>query len=524
MYDLMIENGYIIDGTENSGYIADIGILNKRIVSIGNLKSESAEKKIDATNKVVSPGFIDIHSHSDFNILNAPFESNKIFQGITTEVTGHCGYSLFPVTKESLPHFELLLKSNNIKLNIDWLSAKDCLNKVDLQGIGVNFLSLVGHGILRMLVMGFQARKASEEEVEKMKKLLVEVMEDGAYGLSTGLGYPPGCFADTSELIELAKVVKRYDGVFTCHLRDQGDHLIESVKEIIKVAEESGVAVDISHIKSMGKKNWGKVKEALELVEEARKRGVNIICDFYPYIGTNEPLISLLPKWMHEGGNEKLIERLKDEKILKDLEIEMREKDADYWSSIIIAEVKSEKNKSLEGMTVAEVSDLWDKKPIHTVCELLLVEYCSVSVICKVTCEEDLKYVAKKPFIAIGTDGFALPDNIYDYKGHPRNFGTFPRFLGKLIREEGVATLEEGIRRITSLPAIFLGIKERGLLKEGMYADIVIFDDEKISDRGTYENPGQYPEGIDYVIVNGNVQIENGNYNRKSCGKVLRKK
>ncbi len=523
MYVLIIENGYVIDGTGSPCFQADIGIKDERIIKMGSLKRDEALNRIDATGRVVSPGFVDIHSHSDFNILNAPFESNKIRQGVTTEVTGHCGYSLFPVTQESLPHFELLMKSNNMKLKIDWFSAKDFLDKVENQGVGVNFVPLVGHGIIRMLAMGFEARKATKEEMGKMKEFLKEAMEDGVFGFSTGLGYPPGCFSDISELIDLAKVVAGYRGVYTTHLREQGDNLIESVQEAIKIGEDSGVAVNISHIKAVGKKNWGKVKKALELVEEARNRKVSAICDFYPYNGTNQSLSSLLPNWIHEGGNEKLKERLTDVETIKRLEEEMGKKDLDFWSSIVIAEVKNEKNKELEGKTIAEISKMWDKNPIGTMCELLLEESFAVGVICKVVSEEDLRFVAKNPYVAVGSDGFALPDEIEGFKGHPRNFGTFPRFLGSFVLKEGVTTLEEAIRRITSLPTTFLGIKDRGLLKEGMYADIVVFNSEDITDKSTYEMPNRYPEGIEYVIVNGQIQIEMGKYHRIPCGKVLRR-
>ncbi|MTI65630.1 MAG: D-aminoacylase [Firmicutes bacterium] len=519
MYDLVIERGKIFDGTGKDYYIKDIGIKGEKIIKIGKLKNDTAKKRIDAKGYTVSPGFIDIHSHSDFGLFFAPYESNKIMQGITTEVTGHCGYSMFPILKERISIFKTLMEADNINVDINWSSASDFLDKLEKKGIGVNFVPLVGHGSIRMNVMGFEARSATEDEIEKMKVLLENAFKQGVFGLSTGLGYAPGSFSNTHELIELSKVIAKYNGIYATHLRDQGDNLLKSVNEAIKIGKKSKASIDISHLKASGKNNWGKVKNAIKLIEEAREEGLNIICDFYPYIAANNPMSALLPKWVHEGGSNRLLERLKT----KDIRDKIKKEDKVDWSKIIIAQVKNEKNKSFEGKRITEIANILKKDNIDTVSDLLIKEKGGISVICIVMCEDDVKDVSKYPFAAIGSDAIALPDHLKDFNGHPRNFGTFPRFLGKYVREEKVTTLKDAIRRMTSLPAQFLDIKNRGILKENNFADIVIFNENEIIDKNTFDTPFKYPEGMEYVIINGQIQVEKGKHKKISCGKILRK-
>lgn len=523
MFDLIIENGIIIDGSGEKRYKSDVGIIEDTIVKIGDLKNCDSSNRINAEGLIVSPGFIDIHSHSDLGLLAAPFESNKIMQGVTTEVGGHCGYSLYPVLKDRIPFLKTVMESSNLKIDIDWCSTDEYLGKLEDMGIGVNLVTLVGHGVLRMNVLGFEGRKANKEETQKMKELLDKAMDEGAFGLSTGLGYPPGCFADTEELIELSEVVSRYNGIYATHLRDQGDYLLESVGEALEIGEKAGVAVDISHLKASNKKNWGKVNDALQLIEEAMEKGQQVICDFYPYDAAENSLSSLFPKWLHKGGVSKLIERLSTKDIKEKVKIEMSADD-DYWSRIIVSNIKSDRNKLVEGLSIKEIADIYNEDAFDTSVRLLIEENGAVDTVCRIMSEEDVMEVAKHPYAAVGSDAFALPDNIPSYKGHPRNYGTFPRFLGKYIRQDEAVSLEEGIRRMTSLPAQFIGIGNRGVIEEGKYADIVVFDKEKVIDKNRFSNPDIYPEGIEYVIINGHIQVEKGRHHKIPCGKVIRRK
>lgn len=523
MFDLIIENGTVIDGTGEIGYKADVGIINDTIAKIGNLKKEISNKRINAKGLIVSPGFIDIHSHSDLGLLVSPFESNKVMQGVTTEVGGHCGYSLYPILKNKKPILKSVIESSNLNIDIDWYSTADYLEKLEEEGIGVNLIPLVGHGVLRMNVLGFEARSANEDEINNMKELLDQAMQEGAFGLSTGLGYPPGCFADTNELIELSKVASKYNGVYTSHLRDQGDNLLESIAEALEIGEKANVSVNISHLKSSNKENWGKINNALSLIEEARLKGQNIICDFYPYDAAENSLGSLFPKWIHEGGTAKLIERLSAKEIKEKIKKEM-DVDDEFWSRILVSDIKSNRNKLVEGWSIKKIADTYKEDCFDTAVRLLVEEKGAVNTVCRIMWEEDVMEIAKYPYAAVGSDAFALPENIPSYKGHPRNFGTFPRFLGKYIREKAVVSLEEGIRKMTYLPAQFIGLGKRGVIEEGKYADIVVFDKDKIIDKNTYENPSIYPIGIKHVIINGKLQVEDGRYNKIPCGKVIRRK
>lgn len=521
MYDLLIRDGIIVDGTGAKSYQSDIGIKDDKIIKIGSIKTEDSICTIDGKGLIVAPGFIDTHSHSDIDVLNSPFEPNKVRQGITTEIAGHCGFSLFPILKDKINNFQTILAAYNKKYDLDWFDAKDFFDKVQGKGLGFNYVPLAGHGIIRVNTVGFAARKSSDEELNKMKYLVEQAMEQGAFGISTGLGYLPGCFADTYEIIELCKVVAKYDGIYATHMRDQGDFLIESVKEAIEIGEESGVSVDISHIKASGRKNWGKIKEALKLIDDARSRGVRIICDFYPYTCASSTLSYELPSWLNEGGMPKFIERIKEKEIRSKVIEEMESKGNVLWDKVLVCEVKSVKNKHLEGRSISEIADLLGKNPYDTVFDLIIEEGGAVNVVSEIMCEEDVREVAKYPYALLGSDAYAIPETYKDFKGHPRNYGAFPRFLSEFVVKEKLISLEDAVKRMTSMPAEFYGISDRGCIKEGKYADITIFDVEKTCDTATYKDPAQYPEGIEYVIINGKIQVEGGNHKKVPAGRVL---
>lgn len=533
MFDLIITNGRILDGLGNPWYRGDVGIEDEVIKKIGVVK-EGAKRAIDAEGMIVCPGFIDMHSHSDFALLVNPRAESKILQGVTTEVIGNCGVSAAPIKGETI---DLLKDYTNSMLGClkdyldwDWRSFGEYLAKLR-EGVVVNVVPLVGQGTIRIAVMGFDKGEPKEKELAEMKQLLKAAMDQGAFGLSTGLIYPPGCFSKTEELIELTGVIKDYEGIYFSHIRGESHTMIAALKEAITIGEKAGVSVGISHHKAAGKENWGKVKETLKIIEEARERGLDVTSDQYPYTAGSTALSALLPDWVHEGGVKRLLERLKDpqtrERIREDIEgdrlnwwnpIKTTE-----WGNIMISAVGSEKNREFEGKTIEEIAKLWDRDSYDVLFDLLIEEESNVGMVLFMMSEDDVVTVMRHPTTMIGSDGSALSREgpLSKGKPHPRSYGTFPRILGKYVRDEKVLTLEDAVRKMTSLPAQKLILRDRGMLKEGCKADIVVFDPEKVKDMATYTDPHQQPEGILYVLVNGEIAVEDGKYIGKTAGKVL---
>jgi len=533
MFDLIIKNGHVIDGTGTPRFKADVGVKGEKIANIGKLDKEKALKVIDASRFVISPGFIDMHSHSDSVLLMNGKAESKIRQGITTEVIGNCGSSAAPLNelmKEKMRKTVPLLKE--AKLKLDWSTMREYLNRLEKQGTSVNVVPLVGHANLRVCTMGFDNRAPSKNELKTMKKMLAQAMEEGAFGMSTGLIYPPGCYAKTDELIELSKVVARYGGIYTSHIRGEGETLFTSVKEAIEIAEKAKVPVEISHHKAGGKANWGKVKETLKMMDEARAKGIGVTCDVYPYIAASFGLSAMLPPWVHEGGHKELLKKLRDPKIRNRLRREMEE-GLQGWSSPLRAAgweatfiARSRNHPEFEGKSIAEIVQARKVDPFEFVFNLLIQEKTAVSVVRFAMCEEDVRTVMQHPLSMVGTDGSAVAPYGVLGKGkpHPRSYGTFPRVLGKYVREEKILTLENAIHKMTSLPAQKLGLRDRGLIGEGMYADLTIFDPEAVLDKATYIEPHQYPDGIQYVIVNGKIVVNRNEHTGILAGKALRKR
>ncbi len=532
MFSIIIRNAYVIDGTGSRRFRADIGIEGAKIAKVGDLNSEKVVRTVDASGLAASPGFIDMHSHSDFTLLINPKAESKIRQGITTEVIGNCGSSAAPLDetiKEETRKIMPILEESGLEL--DWSTMKEYLDRLEKQRIAINIVPLVGHENIRVCAMGFDNRAPTETELEEMKQQLAEAMEEGAFGMSTGLIYPPSCYAKTEELIELSKVVANYRGIYASHIRGEGDTLFSSVREAIEIGEKTKVRVEISHHKAAGKANWGRVKETLRMISEARAKGIDVTCDVYPYTAGSFGLSSMLPHWAHEGGSEKLFNRLRDPKIREKLRKEMEEgthewssplKAAD-WDATIIARSKS--HPEFEGKSVEEIARSRQIDPFEFVFDLLIEENAAVSVVRFAMCEEDVRLVMQHPFSMIGTDSSAVaPYGVLGRgKPHPRGYGTFPRVLGKYVREEKTLTLENTVRKMTSLPARKLGLKNRGSIKEGMYADITVFNPETILDKATYAEPHQYPKGVEYVLVNGKLAIERNDHTESLAGKALRK-
>lgn len=529
MFDIILKNAKIIDGSGNPWFWGDLGIENGRIEKIGKIETEEAAELKDVKGLVVCPGFIDIHSHSDLTILVNPKAESKVKQGVTTEVIGNCGFSAVPVDDNTIDQLKDYGGFLAKELDWSWRSLGDYLDR--LKGISLNIVPLIGQGTIRIAVMGFASKDPTERELERMKRLLRDALDEGAFGLSTGLIYPPGSFTKTEELIELAKVLREYNGLYSSHIRGEGGTLLDAFKEAIRIGRESGVRVEVSHHKAVGGQNWGRVKETLELIERARKEGIDITCDQYPYTASSTSLGACLPPWAHEGGVHRLLERLKDPRERKKIREEI-ERRGDWdnvirqsnWSRIRIASVNSEKNKNLEGKTLEEIAQNRAKDPFDVLFNLLVEEKGDVSIIIFEIDEDDLQRVMRHPSTMIGSDGSCLTPKgtLGRGKPHPRNYGAYPRVLSRYVREENILTLEEAIRKMTSFPAQKLGLKDRGLLKEGHFGDIVVFNPQRINDRANYEDPHQFPEGIEYVLVRGEIVVEKGEHTGRTPGEVLK--
>ncbi|NHJ40312.1 MAG: D-aminoacylase [Asgard group archaeon] len=537
-FEILIKDAKIIDGTGNPGYYSDIGISKSKISFIGKTKNDyKANKIINAHKLTVAPGFIDIHSHADYTIPFEPKTPSTLQQGITTLVVGMCGASLAPVNPEKKELFEKefsMAAPPGLEYNVTWTKFSEYLDEMEKLGCSSNVAHLIGFGMVRLAVMGYENRKPSKEELHKMKDYVSDAMEAGAFGISTGLIYTPQVFADTSEVLEIAKVVANYNGLYFSHIRNEGDLVLDAIQEVIYIVEKSGcIAGQIAHHKVSGKANWGKSKETLKLIEETNNRGIDITCDQYPYNRGATSLITLLPPWTHEGGIEKLIERLKDEKTKEKIKKDMYEGSSFEsfvknigWDCIFISYLESDKWSSFIGKNIAEITrEIGNKDEFEVLCEIIIDEEAKVSMTVKSMGEEDIQRIMIGRYTMIGTDGSSIPltGPLSHGKPHPRYFGTFPRILGHYVREEKIMPIETAIRKMTSFPAQRLGLKNRGLIIENMYADLVVFDSEKINDKATFPEPLQNPDGIEYVIVNGKITIEKGKHLGIKAGKILRK-
>jgi N-acyl-D-amino-acid deacylase len=479
---------------------------------------------IDAGDLAVSPGFIDTHAHSDFTVIADPRAEGKLCQGITSEINGNCGMSAAPLYNKASEKREEDLKDLGIKEK--WNTFEEYFRILEKKGIATNLATLVGHGNIRGSVIGYEDKEPSSEEMLKMSDLLNLTVEQGVIGLSSGLIYPPGIYSKTEELIKLSNMLRDKSLIYTSHMRSEGENLLESVHEIIRIGEEAGTKVHISHLKTAGECNWHKAGEVISLLHNARKSGVKISCDRYPYTASSTELDSVLPSWTFSGGDEEEIKRLQDreerEKIKNDLGKEIRSKE--YWRNIIISSVVSEKNRWMEGKTIEDISKKMEIAELDFLLRILIEERLRVGAIFCTMNEENLRKFLSLPFCMIGSDSSARCFDGITKKGkpHPRGFGTFPRFFGRYVRDDRMMSLSQAIHKATLMPAQTFGLKGRGKIKEGMYADIVIFEPEKIIDRASYENPFQKPEGIYYVLVNGIPAIWEGEVTGKLSGKILK--
>ncbi len=530
-YDVLIQGGMRVDGSGNPWVHADVAIRNGRIERIGRLGDARARRTIDATGKVVAPGFIDMHTHSDYPFLVDGRAESKVRQGVTTEVLGE-GETAGPICGAGVETMRQSLA--RYKIEPDWRTLGEYFARLERQGVAPNVVSYVAAGSVRRCVVGFENRPPTEAELENMRQLVAQAMEDGAFGLVTSLEATQG-FASTGEIIELAKVVGRHGGIYATHIRGEADELIESIGEAIEVGEKAGVPVDIFHLKASGQKNWGRMAEALKLIEAARARGLDITANQYPYIAGAHPLLPLLPPWALEGGTAKTMERLRDRQQRARMKQEIAQGLAGWrhnyvqqsggWKGVMISNTRTEKNKVLAGKTLADNAAMRGIDPAEAFFDLLLEENGQVGGILFIMSEEDVRTVMRAPWVSVGSDGSALAVTGLLGEGHPhpRHFGTFPRILGRYVRELKLLPLEDAVRKMTSLAAQRLGIRDRGLLREGFWADVVVFDPDRVIDRATFENPKQYPDGIEYVLVNGQLVIDRSAHTGALPGRVLRR-
>ena len=520
MYDLIIKNGRVMDGTGNPWRWADVAVKGGVIAKVGSQLGD-AERVLDAEGQVAAPGFIDIHSHSDIPILVDPRGLSKIHQGVTTEVVGQCGNSAAPMN-ESVKEYREKYARGMVPddFTFDWTSMKDYMDRIDRQGAALNIAPVVGHGTVRGNVMGYDNRPPTQEELTEMKRLVAEAMKDGAWGMSTGLIYPPSVYAETPEIVELAKVVAEHRGVYFSHIRGEGATLLDAVKEACEIGHKSNTPVQIAHFKASGRPFWGKTRESLKLVEEYRGRGVDVTFDQYPYTASSTGLTAMLPHWMHEGGAEQMLKQLQDEETRSRLRNELNFHL--NWDEILVTKAKN--NPRYTGKYLNEVAEMMGKDPYDTLFDLLVMEDTQVPAVMFGINEEDVQRVMKSPYGMVGSDGSAVcPEGVWaDSRPHPRLYGTFPRVLGKYVRE-GVLPLQEAVRKMTGAPASRLGFTDRGLIREGYKADITVFDPAEVKDEATFTDPQRYASGIAYVLVNGVPVIDRGKFTGALPGKVLRK-
>jgi N-acyl-D-amino-acid deacylase len=522
-FDMVIKGGTVVDGLSDKSFRADLGISGEQIQAVGNLQGATGRLTIDAAGRVVSPGFIDIHAHSDApQVLLNPKCESKIRQGVTTELTGNCGGSSFPLKAEATDEEKEFLA--RVNLTRDWQNLEGYFARVKKSGVAFNYATLVGQGTIRSLVMNEDRRKPTADELDRMKRLVAEAMEQGAVGLSTGLEYTPSGFASTEEVIELCRVAARYGGFYATHVRNEDHAVVEAIAEAIYIAEAAGLPLQISHLKSCGNTNWWKVPMLIDLVERAQQKGLRVTADRYPYTAYSTGLSIDFPRWAMDGGSEALVKRLRDPELRRKMRDETMEKlEGTSWEDILIVDANKESDKKFIGERISEAAAQAHQDPYEFSCDLIVEEGGNVDIVGFGMSDETTEQVLKHPLVMLCSDGSALAPYGPLHRGmpHPRNYGTFPRFLGLYVREKNIVTLPVAIKKMTSMAAAKLGLKDRGSIKKGNFADLVIFDPLTIADKATYTQPEQYSVGIDYVIVNGTVVIDHGNHTGALPGKIL---
>jgi dihydroorotase/N-acyl-D-amino-acid deacylase len=531
-FDVIIAQGSVVDGTGAPWFRADVGIVGDRIQAVGDLSDAEAATRIDAGNLVVAPGFIDMLGQSEFNILVDSRAASKITQGITTEVTGE-GSSIAPVNDRMVKDSEPSYK--HFGVTADWRTLAEYFERVETRSRpALNIATFVGAGGVRDYVIGQEDRRPTPEELEQMKQLVAQAMEDGALGLSSSLQYVPSRFADTDELVALASVAAEYGGIYITHQRSEGNWIDESLEEAFTIAERANIPTEVWHLKTAYKANWGKMPEVLKRFEAARARGLDVSANQYPYARASNRLHACLPLWVREGGVEKMLERLQDPGLRERTKNDMADTNAKDWENqwygsgggdgVMVSSVLDPELRKYEGMNMTEIGDAQGKDPRDALIDLVIADRGETSCIISIMDEEDVRTALKHPLVSIDTDSSARAEDgpLSESKSHPRAWGTFPRILGKYVREERLLSLEEAVRKMTSRAASRVGLFDRGIIRPEMAADITVFDPQTIRDVATFEDPNHYSVGVRYVLVNGRAVVYDGKITDERPGRVLR--
>src|SRR3984893_5229510 len=528
-FDLVITNGHIVDGSGSPWYSGDIGIRGGKIAAIGNLSADARARTIDAQGKVVAPGFIDMLGQSEMTILVDPRLPSKIYQGITTEITGEGG--------SAAPLNEAIIRADHSRyehyhIDPDWRTFRQYFARLEKQGMGINLASYVGATQVRRMVLGDDDKQPSPEQLVQMRTLVRDAMKDGAVGVSTSLEYAPAPYAKTDELIALAAEASKFGGIYATHMRSESDAVLESIDEALRIGREARIPVEIWHLKVAGKNNWGRLPEVVAKINAARNAGMDVSANTYAYTAWFNDFSAFIPPWAHDGGTAKMVERLKDPgmraRMRKDMLTPSKDWDNEWQEipgpeAIMIGIVQSPQLVPLQGKRLSDIAKLWNKDPLDALFDFLM-EDPNAGVAVFGMSQPDVTLALQQPWVSIDNDSSgASPEGILGQEHpHPRAYGTFPRILSKYVREEKALTLEDAIRKFSALAAQRMCLTDRGVLKSGMWADIVIFDPSTVHDRATFENPNQLSEGMDYVLVNGVPVVDQGKMTGKLPGKVLR--
>ena len=529
-FDLVITDGHIIDGSGSPWYSGDIGIRDGKIAAIGNLADAARTRTIDARGMVVAPGFIDMLGQSELTILVDPRLPSKIYQGITTEITGE--------GSSAAPQNDFMIKADKASyehyhITPDWHTLREYFVRLEKQGMGINLATYVGATSVRRMVLGDDDKQPTLQQLEQMRELVRQAMRDGAVGVSTSLEYAPAPYAKTDELIALAGASSKFGGIYATHMRNESDSVLDAIDEALRIGQEGHVPVEIWHLKVAGQKNWGRMPEVVAKISAARAAGVDVSADIYAYPAWFNSLSAFIPAWAHDGGDAKLVERLKDPAMRARIRKELMTPSSDWdneWDEIpgpeavLMGIVQNPKLLPLQGKTLAEVAKLWNKDPMDALFDFLVEDNAFTGVAVFGMAEPDVALALQQPWVSVDNDSSgASPEGLLgEEHPHPRGYGTFPRILRKYVREEKKLTLEDAIRKFSALPAQRMRLTDRGILKAGMWADVVVFDPATIHDTATFENPNQLAQGMEFVLVNGVPVVDGGKMTGKLPGKVLR--
>ncbi len=527
-FDIIIRGGTVYDGSGRPPVKADVGIKGDRIAAIGNLRRDTATTVVDASGLAVAPGFINMLSHSETSLIVDPRSLSELKQGVTTQIFGEM--SMGPLNDEMLSRFRR--SRGNGEFEIKWRSLVEYLNYLQTKGISQNVASFIGAATIREYVIGLEDKPPTPQQLDQMRELVRREMEGGALGITTALIYPPAFFAKTEELIELCKVAARYKGKYTTHMRSEGNQLIEAVEETIRISREAGLPAEIYHLKASGESNWSKMDQVIKMIEAARRRGVKITANMYTYPAGGTGLDASIPPWVFDGGREAGYQRLQDPATRKKIAEAIRTNSNDWENlyylagspdRLVLASFRSEKLKPLTGKTLGEVAKMRGQDPVETIMDLVLEDRSRVGTIYFLMSEENIKKQISRPWVSFGSDAASIaPEGAYlRSAAHPRAYGNFARLLGKYVRDEKVIPLSEAIRRLTSLPATNLELADRGYLRRGLYADVVVFDPKTIADRATFESPHQLAVGVSHVFVNGVQVLKDGEHTGAKPGRAL---